>query len=293
MKKLILLVAVFLVLSSCSATDADVIGKSLHSTSYTVESFSENVLLTHTESVTALLTDPAQVPAELLTEPTETQTEPYTEKVTQIPPHSEFYIESLTLEEVTEYFTEVSLDAEYVFDGDATSLQKWTEPVLYYVYGSPTAEDIEVLNDFCEWLNSIYGFPGIHETDNPDTANLDLHFCGYDEMIDIMGETYRGNDGCVRIWFDNNDEIYEAVICCSSEIDQEIRNSVIIEEIYNGLGPIQDTSLRSDSIIYAGYSYPQNLTQVDELILKLLYHPSLECGMNADECAEAISQLYY
>ena len=68
---------------------------------------------------------------------------------------------------------------------------------------------------------------------------------------------------------------------------------MILEEIYNGLGPIQDTQLRLDSIIYSGYSIPQSLTQVDELILRLLYHPQMQCGMNADACEEVIRQLYY
>ena len=72
-----------------------------------------------------------------------------------------------------------------------------------------------------------------------------------------------------------------------------MRNSVILEEIYNGLGPVQDTDLRPDSLIYSAYSTPQELTEIDELILKLLYHPDMVCGMNAQECEAVIRQLYY
>ena len=68
---------------------------------------------------------------------------------------------------------------------------------------------------------------------------------------------------------------------------------MILEEIYNGLGPVQDTSLRSDSIIYAGYSTPQSLTAMDELLLRLLYRPELVCGMDAQQCEAVIRQLYY
>jgi hypothetical protein len=59
------------------------------------------------------------------------------------------------------------------------------------------------------------------------------------------------------------------------------------------LGPIQDTGLRPDSIIYQEYSEPQELTEVDELILKLLYHPDILPGMNAAQCEEVIRRLYY
>ena len=68
---------------------------------------------------------------------------------------------------------------------------------------------------------------------------------------------------------------------------------MILEEIYNGLGPIQDTSMRSDSIIYSEFSQPQNLTDIDELLLKLLYHPDILPGMNAQQCEQVIRALYY
>ena len=90
-----------------------------------------------------------------------------------------------------------------------------------------------------------------------------------------------------------DNQIYDAIICCRTDLNQVVRNSVILEEIYNGLGPVQDTVLREDSIIYSYYSEPQSLTEVDELILKLLYHPDIVCGMDATDCEAVIRQLYY
>ena len=72
-----------------------------------------------------------------------------------------------------------------------------------------------------------------------------------------------------------------------------MRNSVLQEEIYNGLGPIQDTLLRPDSLIYQNYAEPQAMTQVDELLLKLLYHPDIQWGMDAQACEAVIRNLYY
>ena len=68
---------------------------------------------------------------------------------------------------------------------------------------------------------------------------------------------------------------------------------MIQEEIYNGMGPVQDTDLREDSMIYSGYSTPQELTEVDKLIMTLLYHPSIDFGMTSAECESVIRQLYY
>jgi hypothetical protein len=107
-----------------------------------------------------------------------------------------------------------------------------------------------------------------------------------------MGSNFSGCDGGVTIWYLQN-EIYDATICYSTETDQFVRNSVILEELYNSLGPAQDTNLRPDSIIYGPYSEPQELTEIDKLILILLYHPRLECGMDAVQCEAVIRELYY
>ena len=221
------------------------------------------------------------------THPTETTLPPQTE-----PSHSPLYIDGVDAEEVIGYFNEVCLDAEFVHSGDASLLQKWAEPIYYFLNGDPTDEDLAVLNDFTLWLNTIEGFPGIYETQNAQMANLRIHFCTQKDMLSLMGDNFTGMDGAVTFWYMGN-AIYDAIICYRTDLEQQLRNSVILEEIYNGLGPIQDTQLRSDSIIYSDYSEPQQLTKIDELILKLLYHPDMKCGMNAAECGAVIRQLYY
>jgi hypothetical protein len=135
-------------------------------------------------------------------------------------------------------------------------------------------------------------FPGIWETQDPADATLDIFFCDESEMIRHMGDSFYGNDGGVTFWY-LEDEIYDAIICCRTDIDQTVRNSVILEELYNCLGPIQDTALRPDSIIWQEFSCPQSLTPVDELLLKLLYHPDMKCGMDKTQCEAVIRGIYY
>lgn len=242
-------------------------------------------------------TQPATIPvtessAPTVTTPTEpAPTQPPTVPVTE-PQHSPLYIPGVDVEDVIVYFNEVCLDAEWVNGGDATKLQKWAPPIFYTIHGDPTYADLQTVADFTVWLNSIHGFPGIYEPEDPTAANLRIHFCTQDEMLSIMGSDFTGLDGAVTFWY-MDDEIYDAVICIRTDLDQHLRNSVILEEIYNCLGPILDTALRPDSIIYSEFSDPQALTEIDELILKLLYHPQILCGMDAEECAAVIRQLYY
>ncbi len=211
---------------------------------------------------------------------------------TEAPHHSPLYMEDLSVDLVLQYFNVVCLDAEFVNSGDATLLQKWSAPIYYLCSGTPTEEDLKVLENFTQWLNTLDGFPGIYPVQDPADANLQIHFCSQAEMLGILGDEFSMMDGGVTFWYEEN-VIYKGVICCRTDLDQTLRNSVILEELYNCLGPIQDTQLRSDSIIYSEFSQPQQLSAVDELLLRLLYHPTLQCGMDDDTCEVMIRQLYY
>ena len=197
----------------------------------------------------------------------------------------------LPVEDIILYFNEVCLDAEYSSSGNPNVIQKWTQPIRYSILGDPTETDLQVLEGFALWLNQVEGFPGIYPADDSEAANLRIHFCDQDTLISTLGSNFSYADGGVTFWYTSANSIYDATICCRTDLSQHLRNSVILEELYNGLGPAQDTELRKDSLISADYSEPQALTAVDELILRLLYHPDMKCGMNAAECEEVIRRL--
>lgn len=218
---------------------------------------------------------------------------PDDEKPQPKPEHSELYIPGISVEDVILWFNEVVLDAEVTTgDGDATVVQKWDSPIRYYVEGETTDKDDAVFENFISQLNEINGFPGFLKAENAIVADLNIYYCPFDEFESHLNIDLGYVDGAVRFWYRNN-VIYNATICYRNDINQLTRNSVILEEIYNGLGPAQDTKLRADSIIYSEFSEPQELTKVDWLILKLLYHPDIKCGMNVSQCEEVIRRLYY
>ena len=257
-------------------------------------------------------TIPTTIPAEPTTEPvittaptepvittaptepvvTTAPTEPVVTTAPTEPAHSAFYIPGLSVEDVILYFNEVCLDAEVNNSGDPSLIQKWTAPIYYAIYGAYNEEDLATAKGFAAWLNTVEGFPGIYEADSAHTANLVIHFCTPEDMVDLMGDWTYGLDGAVTFWYDFN-EIHDGTICIRDDLYQSLRNSVILEEIYNGLGPVQDTGLRPDSIIFSEFSEPQALTAVDELILRLLYHPEILPGFNAEECEQVIRSIYY
>lgn len=209
------------------------------------------------------------------------------------PTHSPMYLSGVETDSVIRWFNEVVLDAEFVNSGNATLVQKWNSSIAYALIGEPTEADRAVVSNMVFAMNGISGFPGMYEVSGPASANFNIYFVSQEEMIEILGDNFYGCDGGVTIWWDGAQQIYKGTICIRTDLDQYVRNSVIMEEIYNGLGPVQDTDLRSDSLIYSGYSTPQQMTQVDVLIMKLLYNSKIRCGMSAAECEKVIRELYY
>lgn len=235
-----------------------------------------------------------QPPETAATETTAATTVPETTEVTTVPTTeaTEPPAQWPAVEDVISYFNEVCLDAEFTDGGDASLVQKWTIPISYRIYGEYSPEDLEVIKGFEDWLNTLEGFPGMGEALEGTEENLSVYFCEGAEFEDHLGEQYVGLDGGITYWYDGDNQIYDAIICYRKDMDRQTRNSVILEEIYNGLGPVQDTELRPDSLIYAGFSTPQALTDIDRLLLRLLYHPDITCGMDAAQCEAQIRRLY-
>ena len=77
------------------------------------------------------------------------------------------------------------------------------------------------------------------------------------------------------------------------DLDQHTRSSVILEEIYNGLGPLMDTVEREDSIVYQYGSDVTELSDSDWVILKLLYSEEVKAGMDQETCEEVLRSLYW
>ena len=213
--------------------------------------------------------------------------------VIEVPSHSEYYIEGIDTETLISYFAEVCLDTEFGDKASASVVQKWTAPIYYTIYGSPTDRDMAVLNTFLTELNAIEGFPGMYPAAYGQPSNLDMYFVDETEMIDILGSDYWGSWGGIIFWYDGQNEIYSSTICQRTDIPQYYRDSIIIEEIYNGLGPVQDTEIRYDSVIYQWSNENVSMSKEDVLILKLLYHPDMKPGFTYDQCAALIRELYY
>ena len=213
-----------------------------------------------------------------------------------MPAHSELYLPDCTVQQITEYFEEVVLNIEYS-DGTGSDnlVQKWLTPLYYRIYGTPTDTDRNVLNTLFDQLNAVPGFPGIYPAADELRENVSIRFLDQTAFDASFSDVIQGEDayGAVQFWYyTETNELHTARIGYRTDIEQSIRNSVLIEEVINILG-ITDTVLRPDSITYQYSNDATALSDVDMVILKLLYSPAIQCGMDADSCAAVIREQYY
>lgn len=212
------------------------------------------------------------------------------------PLHSKLYMPEYSPQQIFEYFEEIVLHTEYATGtGNSSLVQKWNEPLRYRIYGNPTEDDLAVLMDLFAQLNEIAGFPGIYAANDEELENLTISFLEPESFISFFSEFVNGEDayGATRFWYYTaTNEIYTAKVGYRTDTDQTTRMSILIEEIINMLG-LSDTVLREDSIVYQYSNSNTALSDVDWIILKMLYDPAIQCGMDADNCSAVIQELYF
>ena len=212
------------------------------------------------------------------------------------PPHSQLYLPGYTALQIWQYFQEVVLDVEYTDGtGDPTLVQKWMSPIRYRIYGTPTDEDHAVLADLFAQLNAVPGFPGIYAAAEGESENFTLSFLQPDDFRKQFSDAIHGEEayGATQFWYYTaTNELHTARVGYRTDVDQNVRNSILIEEIINTLG-ITDTVLREDSIVYQYSDENTVLSDVDWIILQILYNPAIQCGMGAETCAKVVQNLYY
>ena len=95
-------------------------------------------------------------------------------------------------------------------------------------------------------------------------------------------------------FFYSNYCLYDAEIGIANDVTtQEDRNHIVMEEIVGGIGLGNDHYVYSDSIIYQPWSNAQQLSEVDWLMLNMVYSPVVKPGMSYEQVRGLLLPLIY
>lgn len=187
--------------------------------------------------------------------------------------------------EIIDYFCSVGLSAEY--NESPNAVLKWTGPVKYFISGEATQADRDKVASLAAALNAVAGFPGISEAASPDEANLSISFVDLEGMTEAAGGAY---NGYVTVWWDSG-VISRGEIYYRTDLEQSHRDAVIVEELCQSLGLLQDTYDHPESIFYQYHTEIDWPSPLDWAIIELLYSPELRPGMDEESVRSAAAGL--
>lgn len=166
--------------------------------------------------------------------------------------------------------------AEY---GGVHRLCRWEEPIRICLSGTPTQADREALDAFILQLCCrVPTMPNVTVVDDPGQANLFIWYGPMDGMADHVTGYVPGNWGAFTCWQKGYRIVKAEIGIATGVTTQRDRNHLLLEELVGALGLTNDHSVFSDSILYQTWTTTQALSEVDWLMLNMLYHPDVSPG---------------
>lgn len=188
--------------------------------------------------------------------------------------------------EILDYFNEVAIGSEY---GESAQIVcKWTKPISYrIVSGTPTEEDTELMQSLFDRLNTIEGFPGIRKAIGPEKADLELYFVPRKELENMFDAADESCAGMAEYsWDSSTGEIFSARVGIDEALTDD-RRSTICEEILQSLGPACDSFSFINSVFYEGTSFVSGPSELDWVIMEILYSPEIPVGCAREDAISA------
>ncbi len=194
------------------------------------------------------------------------------------------------------YFKEVALGFE---SGGASEItRRWESPVRIFVGGNYSPQHMDELNLTVAQLNEAMAPTNYIEVVSDTTqSNCYFHFGSAESYIELfpdMRNSLRGNVAYFNVWW-LNDEINRSRIFIDTTVEFYKQQSTIREELAQSLGLGKDSPLYPSSIFYETATdggFATSYSNLDLELVRLLYHPMMEIGLNALGADGRINSIY-
>lgn len=166
----------------------------------------------------------------------------------------------------------------------ATTLTRWETPIRIFVTGSPSSDDLDQLNKFImELATHCPNLPNISLVDSEREANVVFYYGPLDTLARHV-DYYHEGWGSFSYQYNGRHQIISGKIgIATDKNNRDSKRHLLREELTGLLGLTNDHDLYADSILYQPWTTVSQLSDVDWLMLNMLYDPDLACGMSATQ----------
>ncbi len=187
--------------------------------------------------------------------------------------------------EVVSYFKAVALGFE---NGGSTEItRKWRSPMRIFIYGSPSDQLIEKVEQTVEDINKLAsdGF-SVEIVDDANLSNCPLFFGKEADFVEAFPDA-QGQIGTnlaiFNVWWNNNIINRARIFIDTERTNLTQQKSLILEEITQSLGLGKDSPRYPGSIFYetpTDGGFATEYSDLDRELVRLLYHPAMSVGLN-------------
>lgn len=171
----------------------------------------------------------------------------------------------------------------------AIRLMRWEKTIKICVTGSPEKDDLEQLDLFImEIATHCPNMPNIRIVDNEKDANITIYYGPLDQLSKHVKYYHEGNWGAFS-YSRTNYEVVSGQVGIATDVNTTAsKRHLLREELVGLFGLPNDHEDYSDSILYQKWTTVGQLSEVDWLMLNMVYDPDLKCGMEAKEAREIL-----
>ena len=190
-------------------------------------------------------------------------------------------------EEEIDYFLEIALGTEY--GGAQPVIRKWRQDLKINLMGTPSETDMKTLDDVIKELNGIIDGVSLWEVEGQ--ANVEIHFLPEDEFSQIEPNYVPLNYGFFWVQWNGDGELtFTRILIATDEvITQAVRSHLLREELTQSLGLMRDSNRYPDSIFYQGFTNTTAYSEIDKVVIEILYLNEIRTNMTEAEVREVLS----
>lgn len=196
--------------------------------------------------------------------------------------------------DVIHYFKEIALGFEFGNRSEIT--RKWKENMKVFVGGEISKEMLGELKRIITEINllSTDGF-AMEVVEDSTQANYYIYLGSgkkYAEIYPYMSGYIESNWGLFNVAWQNETQLISGHMYVDIyKANQTAQRHLLREELTQSLGLAKDSYLYPESIFQSEWTTTTEYAKIDRDLIRLLYHPDMETGLNAVQVEDVLTRI--